>query len=177
MLIISKDAGAPPAQSIGNHFLRYQSTSRVAHIRSVNNQTSRLKEIAMNRTIASVVPALTICIAATLVYNAADAFPGGYSHDKSVTDAPPTRVVHFADLDLSRIEGVTVLYARLRLAAQVVCRPLDSSILLVDREHRACMDKAIADAVAGVNRPLLSRYHQLRTKRDNAGLAQLANAK
>jgi UrcA family protein len=148
----------------------------VAHIRTVNNQTSRLKEIEMDKAIASAVRALTICIAATLVYNAADASAGGYSHDESVTEAPK-RVVHFADLDLSRIEGVTALYARLRLAAHIVCRPLDSTTLLVDDEHRACMDKAIADAVAGVNRPLLSRYHQLRTKGDNAGLAQLAKAK
>jgi UrcA family protein len=149
----------------------------VAHIRTVNYQTSHLKEIEMDKAIASAVRALSICIAATLVYNAADASAGGYSHDESVTDAPPKRVVHFADLDLSRIEDVATLYARLRLAAHVVCRPLDSRILLVDDEQRACMDKAIADAVAGVNRPLLSRYHQLRTKGDNVGLAQLAKAK
>jgi UrcA family protein len=149
----------------------------VAHIRTVNCQTSPLKEIEMDKAIASAVRALSICIAATLVYNAADASAGGYSHDESVTDAPPKRVVHFADLDLSRIEGVTILYARLRMAAHIVCRPLDSRILLVDDESRACMDKAIADAVAGVNRPLLSRYHQLRTKGDNAGLARLAKAK
>ena len=43
-------------------------------------------------------------------------------------------------------------------------------------EYRACVDKAIADAVAIVNRPLLSQYHQLRTKGDKAGLVQLAKA-
>ena len=34
----------------------------------------------------------------------------------------------------------------------------------------------IADAVVKVNRPLLSQYHQLRTKGDKAGLVQLAKA-
>ena len=34
---------------------------------------------------------------------------------------------------------------------------------------------AIADAVASVNRPLLSQYHQLRTKGDKGALVQLAS--
>jgi hypothetical protein len=38
------------------------------------------------------------------------------------------------------------------------------------------MDKAVSDAVASVNRPLLSQYHQLRTKGDRIGLVQLARA-
>jgi hypothetical protein len=36
------------------------------------------------------------------------------------------------------------------------------------------MDNAMADAVTSVNRPLLSRYHQLRTKGDTAGIVQIA---
>jgi UrcA family protein len=148
--------------------------SCVAHIRTVNNQTSRHKEIEMDKAIASAVRALTICISTILVYNTAEASVGGYSHDESMMDAPPKYVVHFADLDLSRIEGAIALYARLRHAAHIVCRPLDSTTLLVDEAHRACMDKAITDAVTSVNRPLLSRYHQLRTKGDTAGIVQLA---
>jgi hypothetical protein len=38
------------------------------------------------------------------------------------------------------------------------------------------MDKAVADAVEHVNRPLLSQYHQLRIKGDKAGLVRLAKA-
>jgi UrcA family protein len=146
----------------------------VAHIRTVNNQTSPHKEIEMDNAIASAVRAITICIATILVYNTADASAGSYTHNESMTDAPLTHVVHFADLDLSRIEGVTALYGRLRQAARIVCRPLESTTLVVDEKHRACMDNAMADAVTSVNRPLLSRYHQLRTKGDTAGIVQIA---
>jgi hypothetical protein len=38
------------------------------------------------------------------------------------------------------------------------------------------MKKAIADAVASVNRPLLSQYHQLRTKGDKTRGVELAKA-
>jgi hypothetical protein len=38
------------------------------------------------------------------------------------------------------------------------------------------MHKAIADAVSSINRPLLSQYHQLRTKGGKAGPVQLAKS-
>jgi hypothetical protein len=45
------------------------------------------------------------------------------------------------------------------------------------KEGEACVTKAINDAVAHVNAPLLTKYSQLRNKGDKAGLIQLANAK
>jgi hypothetical protein len=38
------------------------------------------------------------------------------------------------------------------------------------------MNKAIADAVASVNRPLLSQYHQARTKSDKRRIVEIAKA-
>jgi hypothetical protein len=38
------------------------------------------------------------------------------------------------------------------------------------------VNKAVEDAVAQVNLPLLSQYHQLRSRGDGSGLVQLANA-
>jgi UrcA family protein len=131
----------------------------------------------MNKTIATTARALTICIAATLGFNAASASAENDSNEKSVTNGYLTYVVRFADLDVSRIEGVKTLYTRLRLAAMMVCTPLESASSWGDAQHRACMDKAIADAVAGANRPLLSQYHQSRTKGNKSDPVQLAKAK
>ncbi len=128
----------------------------------------------MNATITTAARALTICIAATLGFSAADAFAGSLSNDTSATDAVRKETVRFADLDLSRIEGVAKLYGRIAHAARDVCDPLETQWHFV--EYRTCVDTAIANAVATVNRPLLTQYHQLRTKGDKAALMQLAKA-
>jgi UrcA family protein len=138
-------------------------------------QTSLIKEIEMNKT-TTASRAMTICFAAFLGFNAVDASAASPSNVPSATDALLKYVVRFHELDLSKIEGVTTLYARLRYAARVVCDPFESREMWVAKKQRACMDKAIADAVASVNRPLLSQYHNLRTKGDKVGLVRLAKA-
>jgi len=120
--------------------------------------------------------ATSICLAAIVGFNAADASAGSLSSDPSASDGLPKQVVRFHSLDLSRIEGVTTLYGRLRNAARAVCDPLKGREMWIREEQRACMDKAIADAVASINRPLLSQFHQLRIKGDKTGLAQFAKA-
>jgi UrcA family protein len=120
--------------------------------------------------------AMTICLAAIAGFNAADTSAGSLSSDPSASDGLLKQVVRFHDLDLSKIEGVTTLYARLRHAGRAVCDPFKSRDMWFPEKQRACMDKAIADAVASINRPLLSQYHQLRIKGDKAGLAQFAKA-
>jgi UrcA family protein len=129
----------------------------------------------MNNTIATTARAIAICVAATLGFNA-DASAAGPSNAQSVGNGALTYVVRFADLDLSNIKGTTELYGRLRIAARVVCEPLESRDLRIAAMHEACMQTAIANAVESVNRPLLSQYHQLRTKGDKAGFMQLAKA-
>jgi UrcA family protein len=128
----------------------------------------------MNTIITNTARALTICIAATLGFSAADASAGTLSNDTSVTGAVRKEVVRFPDLDLSRIEGVTMLYGRIAHAARDVCDPLLTT--WHPAKYRTCVGQAIADAVATVNRPLLSQYHQFRIKGDKAGLVQLAKA-
>ena len=128
----------------------------------------------MNTTITNTARALTICIAATLGFSAADASAGTLSNDTSVTGAARKEVVRFPDLDLSRIEGVAQLYGRIAHAARNVCDPLLTT--WHPTKYGTCVNKAIGDAVATVNRPLLTQYHQLRTKGDKTGLMQLAKA-
>jgi UrcA family protein len=125
----------------------------------------------MNKSMTTTVRGMTIVCAAILGCSAAVASPAS-----AAIDQPATYVVRFADLDLSRIDGAATLYNRIRLAANQVCAPLESRDLGLLVKDRACVDKAIADAVANVNRPLLSQYHQLHTKGDKVGLVQLAKA-
>jgi UrcA family protein len=116
--------------------------------------------------------AMLICITATLACNAAAASPG--SPDESVAGGSPKYAVPFSDLDLSKIEGATALYGRIRHAARAACETILTQQPGMGEKYRACVDGAIAQAVAKANRPLLSQYHQLRLMGDRAGLAQLA---
>jgi UrcA family protein len=78
-------------------------------------------------------------------------------------NGPPKRVVHFADLDLTRNAGVAMLYARIRFAAREVCEPVEDRALqsILARSH--CVTQAIARAVADVNVPTLTSYHLTKT--------------
>jgi UrcA family protein len=84
-----------------------------------------------------------------------------------------TYPVRYSDLDVSTMQGAKTLYLRIRFAAETLC---ESAATWGKKEGRACVNKAIDDAVAHVNLPILSQYHQLRSQDDQAGLAQLANA-
>jgi UrcA family protein len=129
----------------------------------------------MNKTLTAF-RALTICAIATLGFNTANASTAGISNDLSMAKASRTYTVRFADLNVSTFAGAKSLYTRLRHAAKVVCAPLETAPLWHSDQYEVCMEKAISDAVATVNRPLLSQYHQLRTKGDKARRVELAKA-
>jgi UrcA family protein len=84
-----------------------------------------------------------------------------------------TYAVRYSDLDVSKLQGAKTLYLRIRYAAEVVC---ESAATWGKKEAEACVRKSVNDAVARVDVPLLSQYHQLRSKGDKAGLVQLARA-
>jgi UrcA family protein len=81
--------------------------------------------------------------------------------------------VGYSDLDVSTMRGAKTLYLRIRFAAETLC---ESSATWGKKEGEACVHKAVNDAVARVDAPLLSQYHQLRSKGDKAGLVQLAKS-
>jgi UrcA family protein len=130
----------------------------------------------MNTFMATTVRALTISVAATIALNVASASTDGVPNVQSMANEYLTYIVRFSDLDVSKIEGAKTLYGRLRYAAMMVCTPLESAGAWGAAQHNACMDKAIADAVASVNRPLLSQYHQFRTKGNKDSPVQLAKS-
>ncbi|HME38329.1 MAG TPA: UrcA family protein [Steroidobacteraceae bacterium] len=72
---------------------------------------------------------------------------------------PRTATVHFADLDPVNAQGAAVLYRRLKVAAEKVCRDLDPGRQLTRMQpYKNCMQLAIATAVEKIDRPILTAY-------------------
>jgi UrcA family protein len=91
----------------------------------------------------------------------------------STTNSSITYPVGYGDLDISTAKGAKTLYLRIRYAAETLC---ENAATWGKKEGEACVNKAVNDAVARVNAPLLTQYTQLRSKGDKAGLVQLAKA-
>src|SRR5271168_1621704 len=90
---------------------------------------------------------------------------------QSITHWSVSYPVSYSDLDMSKMSGAKILYMRIRFAAETLCK---SAATWGKKEGEACVSKAVNNAVAGVNAPLLTQYSQLRTKGDKASLIQLA---
>jgi UrcA family protein len=126
-------------------------------------------------------PIRTIMIGAAIVLgfsaasaSAAAASSANTSSSQFVSDGVNKYVVRFADLDLGKIDGAAALYSRLRQAAGIVCSSLQSRDLKMKAQYRVCVNDAVADAVSNVGRPMLSQYHESRTKGDKTALIRLA---
>ena len=72
----------------------------------------------------------------------------------------PSVVVKYGDLNLGTKAGVANLHARLRNAAQQVCKPLDSRVLGLREQFDACVSGALTAGVADVANPNLTRFHR-----------------
>jgi UrcA family protein len=70
-----------------------------------------------------------------------------------------TIAVRYGDLDLSRDEGVRVLYGRLRAAAANVCGPRTYRDLATLRLWRECRDQTLERAVGQIGNPRLAALH------------------
>lgn len=78
--------------------------------------------------------------------------------------AAPSRLVKFADLDLTHNAGAGELYVRIESAAREVCDPpLVWAQRLLLAEMNRCRKQAIQRAVADVNAPALTAYHLAKT--------------
>ena len=110
--------------------------------------------------------------ASTLISVDASAAPSAEG-DRSVT-------VSYADLNISSPAGATVLYGRIKRAAGLVCgtspNPAEMGRHLI---WRACVDGAVANAVATVGSPRLTALHAKTTgnKTLTAALSQDSSAK
>jgi UrcA family protein len=87
-------------------------------------------------------------------------------------EAPPSRTVGFADLNLSTEAGAAALYRRIQAAARSVC-PGDDTTPELERiaaRHR-CIEDAVTRAVRKVNIESLSAYYTTKTGHLVANLA------
>ena len=77
--------------------------------------------------------------------------------------------VKFGDLDISHPQGATVLYNRIRAAAEEVCSPLVGSAIASAAGRggpnalRACVNESIEDAVIKLNEPALIAVYSAKT--------------
>ena len=94
------------------------------------------------------------------------------TNGQSMTHELVSYPVRYSDLDVSKMKGAKTLYLRIRHAAETVC---ESAATWGKKEGEACVHKAVNDAVARVDVPLLTQYSQLRSK-GKGGLVQLAKA-
>jgi UrcA family protein len=80
----------------------------------------------------------------------------GVTHAAEAGDTLPKQVVVFKDLNLNSNAGVQVLYRRIQGAADQVCGKVDARDLRGVRAKKACVEQAIANAVATVDSRMLT---------------------
>ena len=71
----------------------------------------------------------------------------------------PTATVKFADLDVSHPAGAALLYSRIQNAAKGVCSPFEGLSAQASARMHACIDHAVARAVASVDKPVLTQLY------------------
>jgi UrcA family protein len=94
------------------------------------------------------------CVPSVMLANAAQA-------DEQVA----SRVVSLRDLNMNSPEGVAVLYARIKKAANEVCGQWD--YLNLSHGAQACINSAVYRAVAQVNSPMLTSLYNEKTGKAN----------
>jgi UrcA family protein len=78
--------------------------------------------------------------------------------------------VHFGDLNIDQTAGATVLYRRIRHAAERVCgEPQLPGSHVVSPDWRRCVAQAIDQAVVSVDRPALTAYYRVHTTPSDRG--------
>jgi len=99
----------------------------------------------------------------TLVASAALTLLAQAGHADAQRADRPKLVVQYADLDLTSASGAKILYRRIHAAAVKVCGIPDLMQLAAVAAAKACSDRAIADAVASIDNPLLTARHRAAT--------------
>jgi UrcA family protein len=91
------------------------------------------------------------------------------------TDDAFSLTVQFGDLDLNREAGIAKLYLRIKGAARHVCYQQAEEQPDATQSYPACVKRAVATAVARIDRPMLSAYAaQLSGKPTETALASVS---
>jgi UrcA family protein len=100
----------------------------------------------------------TVCYATTFIATLVFCLPLRAEPPTANGRSPPSRVVHYADLDLSTDDGAHILYRRIKDAAWQVCRDaLDEPAGIPNAK---CWRAAVQAAVEKVNRPALTAVYR-----------------
>lgn len=83
----------------------------------------------------------------------------GVTQAAGTGDNLPKQVVTYKDLNLNSNAGTQVLYKRIQGAAKEVCGKVDVRNLQGMNARNACLERAISQAVAAVNSPMLTRVY------------------
>jgi UrcA family protein len=100
-----------------------------------------------------------IALAAVVAFGLSTAAMGAYAAE---TNDVPTRTVRYSDLDMNSQKGVTVLYNRIRQAAEQVCGYDGVAPLAKAAPVKACIDGAVASGVQAVNNARLTSMYDSR---------------
>jgi UrcA family protein len=97
-------------------------------------------------------------LAALAVLGAAALAAPLFASASPTSEVQHTKAVQYGDLDLTKPADAQRLYARIKHAAQEVCRNYQWSPVQAD-----CYEAAVAEAVAKVHQPLLSAMVERRS--------------
>ena len=103
------------------------------------------------------------CVIATAICGALAAGGAAVCTAADTTDGLRT-IVKYGDLNISNPQGANSLYTRIRAAADEVCRPYNRRELTYRKPFSDCVHKAITDAVATVNEPVLFSVYRANNK-------------
>jgi len=88
---------------------------------------------------------------------------------------PKQMLIRYADLDLARSTGASVLFHRIQKAAEIVCAPLESRDPARHVMFQRCVSDAMARAVTQVDRPALNAYYRGKVEGGNAAPIEVAS--
>jgi UrcA family protein len=83
----------------------------------------------------------------------------GVTQAATFGDNVPKQAVVYKDLNLEGSAGAQMLYKRIQGAANQVCGKADGRDLQAVSAQKACVKRAVSDAVAAVNSTMLTRVH------------------
>ena len=100
-----------------------------------------------------------IALAAVVAFGLSTVAFGAHAGE---TNDVPTRTVRYADLDLNTQKGATVLYNRIRQAAEEVCGYEGLRPIAIAAPVKACVDRAVASSVHAMNNARLTGVYDSR---------------
>lgn len=109
----------------------------------------------------------------TIILTSALAAGAQIAHAADPTDdSRRNATVHYADLNVTSIEGATALYHRVQRAAESVCSEGQTRDFEAAGSYTTCVSDTISNAVPQINQPTLTAYYRSKLGNTNVALRQ-----